>query len=68
MLAAGARAAVSQLDRDYDDALVWDFFGRTYGWTKKVVEEELPRKLPELLIDIGSIRAELEREANERES
>jgi len=66
VLAAGARGPVSQLDKDLDEALIWDYFGRTYGWTKRVVEEELPAKLPELLITIGSIRAELEQEAREK--
>lgn len=68
MLAAGARAAVSQLDNDLDDALIWDYFGRTYGWTKKTVEEELPRRLPELLLIVGAVRAELEQEEREKDN
>ena len=57
---------ISQHDRDLDDALTWDYFGRTYGWTKKTVEEDLPARLPPLLLKIGGIRAELEQEARER--
>jgi hypothetical protein len=68
VLAAGAREAVGKLEKDLDEALIWDYFGRTYGWTKKTVEEDLPHALPELLLMIGEIRAENEQEERERNS
>lgn len=65
-MAANARAAISEDDRALEDALIWDHFGRVYGWTKKQVETEMPADLPARLLTIGGIRAELEKEAQER--
>ena len=66
MLAAGARKAVSRHDKELDEALIWDFFGHRYGWLKDEVEGRLPRRLPQRLLELAAIRAEVEREQAEK--
>lgn len=64
ILAAGARAPVSQLDRRLDEALIWDYCLRTYGRTPTELEEITPHWMPECLTIIGITRAEVQQEAS----
>lgn len=62
-LAAGARAAISDLDRHLEEALTWDYFLRTYGRTPKELEEVSPYWMMECFGIIGAVRAEIQQEA-----
>ena len=50
------------LDFQLDEALYWDYFFRTYGWTKDRAETENPDWLLDCLALIGQVRGEIERE------
>ena len=53
---------MSRLDHRLDEALFWDYFARTYGWTKEQAETQNPDWLLDALSMIGQVRAEVERE------
>ena len=59
---------MSELDRHLDEALIWDYFLRTYHRTPDEIKEQTPWWMPECLLIIGAARADAEREARDREA
>ena len=53
------------MDYELDEALYWDYFARSYGWTKDEAETQNPSWLLDRLAMIGQIRGEIEQERSE---
>lgn len=57
------REAVSELDRQLETALVWDFWLRTYHMTPDEAEARLPYWMPRALMIVSAAMKEAESEA-----